>query len=216
MSKVILFDNDGTLSDSVPAVVAATNLALKQMGFEERTIVEIVDGMRLETLLRMMFHARIEDTELGGELASLFYNHLENFIGEIVLFPGIEDTITRLHREGHTLGIISNNRKDVVSRVVENAGISSCFTIIIGEDNADETKPAPGGLIQACRMLNVEPSECIYVGDSLSDSLAATAAGMQSVGVHWNSHDNVDINTLGFSFTVEKPEELNLLIKKLV
>ena len=54
MKKVVLFDNDGTLSESIPAVVIATNLALQEEDLLGRLITEIVDGMHLETILRMM------------------------------------------------------------------------------------------------------------------------------------------------------------------
>ena len=48
MKRVILFDNDGTLSDSIPAVIIATNYALVEEGLPARTNDEIIDGMRLE------------------------------------------------------------------------------------------------------------------------------------------------------------------------
>lgn len=215
MKRVLLFDHDGTLSNSIPAVISATNLALKEHNLPVRTNDEIVDGMRLETVLRMMSHANTEDRLIGEKLAALFYLHLDSYIDKILLFPGIKKCIKKLHSDGYTLGIISNNMKDVVSRVITQTGLSSCFSLIIGEDNADETKPAPGGLLQASRNLGVEPSLCLYVGDSLSDSLAASSAGMQSVGVGWNHHDKVEIDSLGFSFTIQTPDQLSLLVDKL-
>ena len=215
MKRVILFDHDGTLSDSIPAVITATNLALEEAGFPGKTDDEIVDGMRLETILRMMSHANTKDRILGEKLAALFYLHLDSYIDKILLFPGIKKCISKLHSDGYTLGIISNNMSDVVSRVITQTGISSCFTVIIGEDNAKEIKPAPGGLLQASRILGADPSKCIYVGDSLSDSLSASSAGMQSVGVGWNTHDKVEIESLGFTYTIKTPDQLPLLVDKL-
>ena len=92
--------------------------------------------------------------------------------------------------------------------VLSQNQIRSFFSLIVGEDNAEETKPGPGGLLQACRLLDVKPVNSLYVGDSLSDSVAAEAAGMPSIGVKWNHHDKVDIDTLGFTFTVNTPDEI--------
>jgi len=212
--KVILFDNDGTLSDSVPTVIQATNQALAARGYARNTDEEIIDGMRIKTSARMLRHIDSDDEKLGEALAEEYYAAFFSRINRIKLFDGVADCLNLLRAQTLILGIVSNNASDIVDTVLSQNGIRSHFSIIIGEDNAEETKPGPGGLLQACRLLEVQPSQCIYVGDSLSDSLAAGAAGMPSIGVKWNHHDKIDIDSLGFTYTVKTPSEIPVLLKQ--
>ena len=106
------------------------------------------------------------------------------------------------------MGIVSNNISFVVDRVLRGNNIRHYFSVLIGEDNAEQTKPGPGGLLQACRIMGVDPDTCVYVGDSLSDCDSAAAAGMKSIGVTWNEHDPVDVRTLGFTTTIDSMDEL--------
>lgn len=208
VKKVILFDNDGTLSDSVPTVIQATNQALAAKGYAPNTDEEIIDGMRIKTSSRMLKHIDSNDKKIGEALAEDYYSAFFSRINGIKLFNGIADCLNLLRAQTLTLGIVSNNASNIVDTVLTQNGIRSHFSIIIGEDNAEETKPGPGGLLQACRLLGVQPSQCIYIGDSLSDSLAAEAAGMPSIGVKWNHHDKIDIDSLGFTYTVDTPDKI--------
>jgi phosphoglycolate phosphatase len=210
---VILFDNDGTLTDSIPAVARATNAALQSHGFPEVSIEEIADGMRYETVRRMARHSHIADDVLALILSRDFYQHLEKSVASVRLFNGVKSTLIKLHEAGVQMGIVSNNRQLVIERVLEANGIADYFMFVIGEDTADEPKPAPGGIIQACRFFNVDPEACIMVGDSLSDSLAASAAGITSVGVSWNHHSPTPIESMGFSRIIDHPEELLSLVQ---
>ncbi len=212
--KVILFDNDGTLSDSVTTVIEATNTVLEERGYEPGSDEDIIDGMRVKTTLRMLNHIGRDDKKLGTTLADEYYAAFFSIIHRIKLFDGITDCLNLLTERGFVLGIVSNNASDIVETVLTQNQIRLFFSIIIGEDNAEETKPGPGGLQQACRMLKIKPEECMYVGDSLSDSAAAEAAGIPSIGVKWNHHDKADIDTLGFTYTVTTPDEILSIVQE--
>ena len=215
MIRLTLFDNDGTLSDSIPTCRQATNKALAGAELNPVSMTDIAKGMRLETVLRMMEHAGTDDRRLGEELAVSFYDHWEAISDETQIFPGIPDLLDVLADSGMLLGIVSNNRSDAVTRVMNSGGIMKYFPLIIGEDNADEPKPAPGGLLQACRTLGVSPVETVYIGDGPSDPLAARAAGITSIGVRWNTHDVADITAMGFDHLIARPEELPELLARM-
>ena len=206
--RVILFDNDGTLSDSVTTVIEATNMVLAARGYSPSPDEEIIDGMRIKTTLRMLNHVGNSDENLGTSLANDYYAAFFSIIGRIELFEGVAACLKTFIDRSYVLGIVSNNASDIVDTVLSQNQIRSFFSLIVGEDNAEETKPGPGGLLQACRLLDVKPENSLYVGDSLSDSVAAEAAGMPSIGIKWNHHDTVDIDTLGFTFTVDTPDEI--------
>ncbi|MCK5737065.1 MAG: HAD hydrolase-like protein, partial [Spirochaetaceae bacterium] len=135
MIKAILFDNDGTLSDSVTAVIEATNKVLTTRGFTPCSDEEIIDGMRVKTSERMLMHARAErnDENLGTALANDYYTAFFSIIGIVKLFDGITGCLESLLAQGFIMGIVSNNATDIVETVLTQNRIRSYFSIIIGE-----------------------------------------------------------------------------------
>lgn len=215
MIKLLLFDNDGTLSDSVPRCQQATNYALAEAGFPGVSTAETAEGMRLETVLRMMSHAGSDDRDLGRQLAASYHRHSSPLVDETLLFPGISEMLESLSVSGYAMGIVSNNLSNTVERVLRANNVISHFPVIIGEDNADETKPRPEGLLQACRLCGYGAEVSVYVGDGPSDALAARAAGVISVGVRWNTHDPIDVSAMGFDYLIDSPGELKTLLGRL-
>lgn len=206
--QTIIFDNDGTLSNSIPVIIRATNIALASAGFVSSPDEEIIDGMQIGTVLRMKNHIKSNDDEMADYLTSEFYRQMDLLIGEIPAFPGVSDCLKDLEEKSYPMGLVSNNRCSVIERVLTGNKIRNYFSIIIGEDNAVETKPGPGGLLQACREMDAAPECCVYVGDSETDARSSAAAGMKSIGVTWNTHDAVDVRTLGFTATIDNINQL--------
>lgn len=215
MIKLVLLDNDGTLSDSVPRCQQATNYALAEAGFPGVSTAETAEGMRLETVLRMMSHAGSEDTDLGRRLGASYHRYSSPLVDETLLFPGIQEMLQSLSAAGYAMGIVSNNLSNTVERVLRANNVISHFPVIVGEDNAEETKPRPEGLLQACRLCGFSVEETVYVGDGPSDALAARAAGIISVGVTWNTHDPADVGAMGFDYLIDSPGELKSLLGRL-
>ena len=208
MKQAILFDNDGTLSDSVPICQEATNQVLTDLGFSPVTLIQISAGMRLETPLRMMEHAGIDDIALGRIMSDEYYLHAQPLAEKTKIFPGIAEMLEQLVDAGFKLGIVSNNRTSFISRVLEANGITCLFSVVIGDDNAEEIKPLPGGLLQACRILEVKPEDAVYVGDGPSDVKAAAAASIRSIGACWDSFAREKIRHMGFDRLVETPADV--------
>jgi phosphoglycolate phosphatase-like HAD superfamily hydrolase len=120
--------------------------------------------MRYETVRRMARHSHIADDVLALILSRDFYQHLEKSVASVRLFNGVKSTLIKLHEAGVQMGIVSNNRQLVIERVLEANGIADYFMFVIGEDTADEPKPAPGGIIQACRFLTWTPKPASWWG----------------------------------------------------
>ncbi len=208
MKQAILFDNDGTLSDSVPICQEATNQVLTARGFLPVSLAQISAGMRLETPLRMMEHAGIDDIALGRIMSDEYYIQAQPLAEKTKIFPGIAEMLEQLIDAGFKLGIVSNNSTTFIQRVLERNKISRFFSVLIGDDNADEIKPLPGGLLQACRILGVKPEDAVYVGDGPSDVKAAASASIRSIGACWDSFAREKIRQMGFDRLVETPADV--------
>jgi len=100
------------------------------------------------------------------------------------------------------------------SNFINQNSLYSRFESIHGADTVPKPKPDPSGLLQCCREIDVNPNECVYVGDSPSDAIAAKEAGMIAIGVLWGSHSSESLMMAPFDCFCETVDELrDLLIK---
>jgi phosphoglycolate phosphatase len=205
----ILYDHDGTLINSLPVVVAATNRVLERRGYRPELPADIVAGMVLATTPRMGHHARVSDPALQTLMAAEFYAEARELGPQHATpYAGVVDLLTAVAQRQLFQGVISNNQSDVVRLILTHLGLSELFSIMYGEDNVPVPKPHPAGLQQAAQVLGVPIQRCLFVGDSENDSEAAIAAGMPCVGVTWGIHPRSTIATLGFDHIIDHPREL--------
>jgi len=88
-------------------------------------------------------------------------------------------------------------------------------SVVHGADTVPAAKPEPDGLFKVCDELNVNPCDSVYIGDSPSDAIAATAAGMPSIGVTWGSHSVESLQKAPFTYYASTPNELCRLLNLL-
>jgi phosphoglycolate phosphatase len=209
----ILYDHDGTLVNSLPVVVAATNAVLARHGFPVEPPQVVIDAMIYATTPRMGFHARGSDPSLHPRLAEEFYAEARR-LGPLhaSAYDGVHDLLTSVNARGIKQGIISNNQGEVVRIITRHLGLAAHLTLAWGEDDVRAPKPAPDGIHQAAEQLGVALDRVLFIGDSENDSEAAQAAGVRCVGVTWGIHPRVKLATLGFDHLIDHPRELLHLV----
>ena len=116
-------------------------------------------------------------------------------------------TIKKLSKD-YNLGIVTSRGRDNVFEIPQISTLQKYFNVLVGYQDTDNHKPHPEPLILAAEKLGVQTYECVYIGDSKSDILAARAAGMKSVLYHKENIHNADAN---FSFF----EELSGIIESI-
>ncbi|MDC7231938.1 MAG: HAD family hydrolase [Spirochaetales bacterium] len=192
--QAIIFDHDGTLVDSIDAVVHCTNLVIREAGCREGSPAEIRHGMAYPTLERFSFHTGVKDPEHLEKMREDFYILMNDQGVELVrLYPGIKEALDRLAREGFSLGLLTNNQGIFTRRVAAWLKYSYDMEIILGEDNVPAPKPDPRGLLQACAGLGAEPENCWYIGDGKPDYEVAVNAGLKSGIVTWGAHPKEEL-----------------------
>ena len=102
--------------------------------------------------------------------------------------------------------------KDFESAQNDTDGIYNRFLSIHGADTVPKPKPDPSGLLKCCSEINLDPKQCVYIGDSPSDAIAADKAGMVAIGVLWGSHPKESLQKAPFSYICETVEELKSLL----
>ena len=175
--KGILFDFDGTLLDSFAAHFAAY----------QRMFARFDISITKEDLLGAYAPNWYETYRLLG-LPEAVWAQADAYWVDMAaqqtasLFPGVKQTLRRLHRHV-ALGLVTSGSKSRVLVDLGREGIASLFQVVVTGDDVVSPKPDPEGLIRALEALTLEPREVVYVGDAPDDYAMARAHEVAFVGV---------------------------------
>jgi len=208
----VVFDHDGTLVNSLPVVVKASNETMKAFGFAEGTFERIVADMVYPTAPRLGRLAGVEDPERHQRMAEV-YGRLALEHSELaVLYPGIETLLASLETRGVPQAVVSNSQRIFIETILRRLGVAGRFACMVGECDMPAPKPDPTGLFDAIRTMGVAPGEAVFVGDSCTDLETARQAGVRAIGVTWGAHTRSELKPLGFDALVDAPQELLALV----
>jgi phosphoglycolate phosphatase len=209
--KAILFDLDGTLIDSVPDLAAAVNEMLKALErdtFSEDTIRYWV-GNGAQMLVKRALSGQTEIDEALDP--ALFEKALEIFLTlyakklckNTKAYPNVSSTLHALSFAGYRLVIVTNKPYDFVAPILKGLGIDLLFEFWLGGDTLEKKKPDPLPLLHACKRLELNVDQCVMVGDSKNDLLAANAVGMDSIGVTYGYNYGEEVSVYDPNFIAE-------------
>lgn len=182
---ILLFDLDGTLLDTEPAIIETyRRLYEKYLPNEEFTREKqlAVLGPSLKEMFSKLFAGH--DTEalideyrvINKEIHPEFVRPMKN----------AKELLESLKQQGYRLGIVSTKKQDVVRYGLSLFDLEDYFEVILGETDVKCGKPNPEGILKACEMLKEGHDSCVYVGDSATDIQAAKNAGVFSIGYIFN------------------------------
>ncbi|MCO4785467.1 phosphoglycolate phosphatase [Marinomonas atlantica] len=199
--QVLLFDLDGTLVDSAPDLAAAVNQTLIHFDrepFPETTVRNWVGNGALTLISRGLSGDKNVDPRLSQTLVddalAVFLDFYEQCVcDKSKLYPNVKDTLLALKAQGYRLGIITNKPEKFVAPMLDGLGLAGIFELILGGDSLAERKPHPLPLFTACKWFEVSADQCVMIGDSKNDILAAKAAKMDSIGLTYGYNYDEDL-----------------------
>lgn len=203
--KAILFDLDGTLIDSAPDLALAINHMLTEMGREKIStdIIRSWVGNGASILVQRGLSGQSEidpnlDPELLKKSLAIFLAfYADNVCIDTVTYPNVRSSLKILKAKGYRLVIVTNKPYDFIQPILDGLALNGLFELLIGGDSLATRKPDPLPLLHACETLNLSVEQCVMVGDSKNDILAANAASMQSIGLSYGYNYGEDINEHG-------------------
>ncbi len=209
--KMICFDLDGTLIDSVPDLALAVNEMLADMDretFSEDTIRFWV-GNGAQMLVKRALLGKREADEAVDE--ALFAKALEIFLSfyekrlctATYPYPKVLETLRELKEKGYRLTIVTNKPVEFVGPILQGLEFEDLIKYYLGGNSLERKKPDPLPLQHLCRETGIGIDECVMVGDSKNDIQAANACGMQSIGVTYGYNYGEDISVYGPSVIVD-------------
>lgn len=189
LPRLVMFDLDGTLVDSVPDLAAAIDKTLLVLGQPAAGIEQVRDwvGNGAKVLVRRALagglqHAHVDDS-LAEQALALFMQHYAENHGLTQVYPGVRQTLGWFREQQIELAIVTNKPEQFVAPLLDGQGLGGYFRWIIGGDTLPQQKPDPAALLHVMRLAGVESAHALFIGDSRNDVVAARAAGVTCVAV---------------------------------
>jgi len=212
--RVVVFDLDGTLVDSLPDIVGHLNTALADAGLATYTLEEIRRWVgRGSAYLVNQATRLLDDTARRADVMSRFGVHYRAApYGRTQVFDGIADVLDTL-QDDRALAVLSNKPDDLVQVIAKALLDRWPFRDVRGERKGTPRKPDPTALISIAEGLEAAPEHCVLVGDSEVDVQTAQEAGMTSVAVTWGLCDRDVLEQALPDHLVTTPAELRALFR---
>ena len=179
--KAVIFDMDGVLVNSEPFYVEVEQKKFRQLGLmvseEEHQTYQGTATDRMWQLIKERHGVSqpVEElVEMTNKLVTPYFQSLE----KINPMPGVEKLIKKLKETGTPLALASSSYPDVIKIILQKAGLSNYFEVVVDSQMAGSSKPEPDIFLLAAKKLKVEPENCLVIEDSKNGIAAAKAAGM--------------------------------------
>lgn len=200
--KLIGFDLDGTLVNSLPDLALSVNSALKELDLpsapEELVLTWIGNGAgvlisRALEWVTIQTGKILKDSEIQQIKDRFNFYYGENLCNLSCLYPNVKETLTTLKQRGFILAVITNKPTQHVIPVLQAFGIDHLFSEALGGQSLPQIKPHPAPLYYLCGKFGLYPKQILFVGDSKNDILAAHSAGCPVVGLTYGYNYNIPI-----------------------
>lgn len=187
--RLVAFDLDGTLVDSIEDIARSVNEALvERYGASGALPVDSVRGFvgggarqLIERCLALLEKPPGDLTPAFERFLSLYRSRL---VEATILYPGMREVLGEIGKHAK-LAVLTNKPGEMSRAIVRELGLDRCFIEVIGGDDLPTRKPDPEGLLKLAGLAQVRPDETALVGDSAVDVLTARNAGGLAIGVSW-------------------------------
>ena len=216
MKKAVLFDLDGTLTNTSVDIWENVNLTMRKFGYSEITLEEaklFVGNGAVKLIERSLKGAKCDNLK---EVVD-FYNNAYNFCGspKTFVYEGMLDLLKRLKKEGYILAVISNKPQDGTTEVCKTFFSEVKFDCIFGQREGIKVKPDRECVDMTLKELGITGEEAIFVGDSDVDAMTAINAGVDGICVLWGYRPKERLVEVGAKVFAETTDELYQKIKAL-
>ena len=186
--RAVIFDLDGTLVDTAPDLMRATNHVLESLGRRPISLNEVraFVGHGARALLTRGLKATgglPEAYDVEPDYQRFVEYYARNIAEDSAPFPGLIPLLDRLRAEGFGLGICTNKLEGLSVQLLEALGLSKYFGSVVGPDTIGIAKPDPRPFHEAVARLGLTSPRALMVGDSETDILTARNAGVPVIAV---------------------------------
>jgi len=211
----VFFDLDGTLADTAPDLVAATNqlLSARNLPLKPYEQLRPCASAGARGLIGGAFGIDTKHPDFIPLRDEFFANYEKALFVHSKLFDGMEYLLEQLDSAKLPWGIITNKSERFTNPLTELMGLRQRAVSTVSGDTTPHSKPHPEPILHAARIANLDPSKSIYVGDDIRDIVAGKAAGMKTVAAAYGYCGCEDPpEAWGADFIIQTPQELLQII----
>lgn len=216
MTKLIVFDLDGTLINSLEDLSDSANWMLMQHDFPTHPVDAyryfVGDGMRklIERILPPEERNEKQIERCKAEFIAYYTIHMED---KTVVYPGMIELLKELKDRGLKIAVATNKVHIAVAPLMAKYFPGIRFDSMIGQREGIPVKPHPQIMYDILKETGCQQSEALHVGDTATDMQLAHSAGVTPVGVLWGYRPLEELQEAGAKFIISRPEELLGLVR---
>lgn len=218
MLEALIFDLDGTVANTIPAIREGINLTMKELGYPEYTDKDVMGfvnfGARrlIELALPKPFR---DDAETVDKTLSLYdSNYRKVYMHTDKTYDGIVPMVAKLKKD-FKLALLSNKQDEMVKGLVKQLFPEDTFIVARGLVDGYPAKPDKTVPLMIADIMGVAPENCAFIGDSDVDVKTALNSGMRAIDVSWGYRSREVLKDAGAEYIASTPEELYSILREI-
>lgn len=214
MIKLIVFDFDGTLGDTLELILKCNHETRRRMGapvIPDSTIIGTI-GIPLWDGIKEM-NPGIDEADIPAWM-KMYREVFDGLKHQIVpvLFPGVKETLAGLHRQGIILTVASSRGKVSLNDFLLAMGIAPYFDYVLGAEDVVNAKPKPEPVLKTLERFGVIGPECLVVGDMPVDIQMGLGAGAVTCGVTFGNSSREALKAAGAHHVIDSFDKILSII----
>lgn len=209
----LIWDLDGTLVDSMPTIAAALNSTAKHFNKPEWSDDKIQQmiGPELGLILKGMLG--IDSAEQINEAKTVYRSFYSQTMTKSPVFAGLTEVLTQFKQTGVTLYVATAKYQAYAQQILDANGLAGLFTGIYGSEEDGHLGDKTELLGHLLSEEDINPAQCVMIGDTKFDIIAGRNQNMTTVAVSWGYGDQSELKEAGAHFFADSVDELPELIK---
>ena len=212
MKKLVIFDLDGTLNNTLKSIQKSANMALEAFGFAPYEVDRyryFVGNGSAELIRQCLIHDGDSQLLHFDEVMEKYEEVFEKYcMYEVKPYDGILELLAVLKEKGFLLAVNSNKPQAQTEDVISSVFGDEVFDMVVGQVDERPRKPAPDGVHYILSKLGVTKEETIYIGDTSVDMQTGKSAGVFTVGALWGFRDREELEENDADAIIASPDEL--------
>jgi pyrophosphatase PpaX len=209
--RIILFDLDGTLIDSVRLILDSYHHTMRTHGLPARTDDDWLRGLGTPLTVQLADWGREPET-LQALIATYRSYNLEHHDRMVTAYPGVVDAVQAIRAAGVRTGLVTSKNRQGALRGLRLVGLEPMMDVLVCADEVTNPKPHPEPVEKAVKLLGGTARETIYVGDSIHDMQSGRAAGVLTAAALWGPFGRSHLDDAAPDYWLDAPSDLTRLL----